>query len=502
MMHLDGRLGSLDKGKDADFAVLSGPPFSVYTHVLETYIDGKRVFNRSDKRDWSYQAGGYALALERLPNIPAAEKALPTGKAPAANHVEKPDAKRLAILAGRIHTVANGIIDDGVILIEDGKIAAVGKRGEIQVPENTRTLSAAEVTPGLIDTHSVIGLSGQLNAPADQDQDESSDPNQADLRVLDGFNPNEALLEFLRSNGVTTIHAMPGRVNVFAGQTGVFRLAGRTAEQSVLRFPAGLLVNLGEIPKAAYPNRAPTTRMAVAGLVRTAFVQARENSRKRAEDPAKTPRNLKLEALDLGLQKKVPVIFSAHRADDLATGLRIAQEFDLKPVLDLATEGYLIAERIAAAKAPVIVHPTMQRIASSMETIHSNVGNAAALADKGLFVTIGTGYEGYVPKTRVLRFEMSMAAVNGLGRDRALRAVTLDAAKLLQIDAQVGSIEVGKLADLVLFDGDPLEHASHVTNTIIAGKVVFDRGEYLKLPFARRALPLINGGVGCCMGEW
>ncbi len=389
-----------------------------------------------------------------------------------------------------------------MILIEDGKIAAVGKRGDVPIPPNTRSISTVEVTPGLIDTHTVIGLSGQLNAPADQDQDESSDPNQADLRVLDGFNPNEALLEFLRGNGVTAIHAMPGRVNVLAGQTGIFRLAGHTADQSVLRFPAGLLVNLGETPKAAYPNRAPATRMAVAGLVRTAFSQARENARKRGEEPTKTAHNLKLEALELGLQKKVPVIFSAHRADDLATALRLAQEFELKPILDLATEGYLISERIAAAKAPVIVHPTMQRSASSMETVHSHVGNAAALADKGLFVTIGTGYEGYVPKSRVLRFEMSMAAVNGLGRDRALRAVTLDAAKLLELDAQLGSIEPGKLADLVLYDGDPLEHATHVTKTIIAGKVVFDRGEYLKLPFARRALPLVSGGVGCCMGEW
>ncbi len=107
-----------------------------------------------------------------------------------------------------------------------------------------------------------------------------------------------------------------------------------------------------------------------------------------------------------------------------------------------------------------------------------------------------------MPKSRVLRFEMSMAAVNGLGRERALRAVTLDAAKLLELDAQLGSIEQGKLADLVLYDGDPLEHATHVAKTIIGGKVVFDRGEYLKLPFARRALPLVSGGVGCCMGEW
>src|SRR5262249_23420990 len=142
------------------------------------------------------------------------------------------------------------------------------------------------------------------------------------------------------------------------------------------------------------------------------------------------------------------------------------------------------------------------RIASSMETVNSHVGNAAALKERGIFVTIGTGYEGYVPKTRVLRYEMAMAAVNGLGRDRALRAVTLDAAKLLEIDAKVGSIEVGKLADLVLYDGDPLEHATHVTHTLVEGKVVYDRGEYLKLPFARRALPLLNGGAGCCLGVW
>ena len=143
----------------------------------------------------------------------------------------------------------------------------------------------------------------------------------------------------------------------------------------------------------------------------------------------------------------------------------------------------------------------MQRIASSMETVNSYLGNAASLADRGVFVTLGTGFESYVPKSRVLRYEMAMAAVNGLGRDRALRAATLDAAKLLQIDDKVGSIEPGKLADLVLYDGDPLENTTHVTQTIIEGKVVYDRAEYLRLPFARRALPMFDsGGIGCCLG--
>ncbi len=125
------------------------------------------------------------------------------------------------------------------------------------------------------------------------------------------------------------------------------------------------------------------------------------------------------------------------------------------------------------------------------------------LADHHIPLAIGTGFEAYVPKTRVLRHEAAIAMVNGLGYDRALRAVTLDAARILGIDAERGSIEKGKTADLVLFDGDPFEHATHVTHTLIDGRVVYDRGEYLKLPFARRAMPLTGGsGVGCCLGMW
>ena len=138
-----------------------------------------------------------------------------------------------------------------------------------------------------------------------------------------------------------------------------------------------------------------------------------------------------------------------------------------------------------------------------METLNSQLCNAAVLADHKIPLAIGTGYEGYVPKTRVLRYEAAMAMVNGLGRERALAAVTLDAARILGVADRVGSIEPGKAADLVLYDGDPFEHATHVTYTIQDGRVVWDREDYLKLPFARRALPLTTGaGVGCCMGQW
>ncbi len=511
MMHLADRVGSLEKGKDADFVVLSGEPFSVYTHVLETYIDGKRVFDRSKQKDWSYQTGGFALADEkRLPKMPTDEKALAVASMPQQRGAEakfEGSPKEYYILVGRLHTVGKGTIDGGVIRVKDGKIAEIAKRDDPAFKMNPELpyLRAADATPGLIDAHTVVGLSGAFNISADQDQDEGSDPNQADLRVVDGFNPNEPLLEFLRQQGVTTIHAVPGRHNVIAGQTGIFRTSGTTVDKMTLRFPAGLLVNLGEVPKAAYTNKLPTTRMGTASLIRTAFAQAQSQLHKRdaAKGTDKQPAaNAKLDALGLALDGKMPVIFSAHRADDLTTALRLAKEFKLKARLDMATEGYLIADELVAAKVPVVVHPTMQRAGGTMETYNSSLCNAMVLADKKIPLAIGTGFEGYVPKTRLVRDEAAQAMVNGLGRDRALASITLDAAKILGIADTRGSLEVGKVADIVLYDGDPFENVSHVTMTIQEGRVVYDRADYLKLPLARRALPVSGdtGGVGCCLG--
>jgi imidazolonepropionase-like amidohydrolase len=501
MLHLDDRLGSLEKGKDADFLVLSGAPYSIYTHVLETYIDGVKVFDRAKHKDWTYQAGGFAVGdPDRVPKAPADLKPLPGVNTPATpeNHPALKDSPaRFAILAGRIYTVGKGSITDGVVLVKDGKIEAVGAQKDLNLPADIPIVTAAVVTPGLIDSHTVVPPSGALNLTADQDQDEASDPNQADLRVLDAFNPNEPLLEFLRMQGVTVIHAFPGRHNVIAGQTGIFRTSGSSAEKMTVRFPAALLVNLGEAPKQTYPNKLPTTRMGTAALLRNALTQAQSDARKRSatkDEEKKPPRNLKLEGLTLALDKKVPVVFSAQRVDDLDTALRLAKEFNLKAGLDLAAEAYLMPDRIADAK--------MQRPAE-MEAFNSNLCNAAVLADHKIPLAIGTGYESYVPKTRVVRHEAGMAMVNGLGFDRALSAITLDAATILGIDDRFGSIEAGKIADLVLYDGDPFEHATHVTVTIQDGRVVFDRAEYLKLPFARRVLPFTGGGWGgCCLGAW
>ncbi|QJW94349.1 amidohydrolase family protein [Frigoriglobus tundricola] len=495
LLHLDHRLGSLEPGKDADFVVLSGAPFSVYTRVEQTWIEGKKVFDETTDR--AYQVGGFALpAGEKVPNTRLRWPG-PIGKPGPKDLVLDGNSDELkdavAIEADHIHTAGaeqfGGL--GGVIVVKDGKVLRV-HFGPATV-KNMPVHKAKHVTPGLIDPFSSVGLSGAWNIPADQDQDESSDPNQSELRALDGFNPREPLLDFLRATGTTIVAATPGRQNPLAGRGGIFRTDGATTDAATVTAVWAPVVNLGESAK----GKGPTTRMGVAALVRKAFADA---DAYRAKPPA--AKNAKLEGLVPALEGKVPVYFVAHRKDDIQTALRLAAEFKLKPVIAMGTEGFRMADELKAAGVPVVVHPTMQRAGSSIETLHSFTGNAAALDAAGVPVTICTGYEGYVPKTRILRYEAAMAVAAGMDRDRALRAVTINAAKLLGIEKEYGSIEAGKVADLVLYDGDPFEHATHVTRTLMRGKVVYNRDDYLKLPFERRVLPILGGGTGagCCMG--
>jgi imidazolonepropionase-like amidohydrolase len=507
MMHLENRIGSIAPGKDADFVVLSGRPFSAYSQVLQTYIEGKKVYDRAEGRQANLAIGGFALpdAEARPAPAPPADRppalAAPAGGIPAA---EVPaDAPRLAVRAGRLHVIGGPAIDDGVVLIEGGKITAVGKAGELAIPEGTPVLTAAVATPGLIDAFTTLGVSGWLNSPADQDQDEKSDPNQADVRTLDSFNPAEPLLRFALEHGVTVAQVTPGRVNAIAGQAGIFRTFGTTAESMKLRSPSALVFNLGEAPKSAYPNKAPSTRMGTASLIRSALAgaqpyRAKLDASKAGTGEAPDP-DLKKSALALALSGEIPSIFAAHRADDLSTALRLSTEFGLKSQLALATEAYRIPEVVTAAKLPILAHPPMQRVGSP-ETYNTTLTLPGTLDRAGLPLAIGTGFEDYVPKSRVLLYEASIAAANGLPHDRALRSITLGPAEILGLSDRFGSLTPGKSADLVLYDGDPFEYTTHVLTVLVDGRVAFDLSRDGTDP--SRFGPAAGGGgeFDCCMG--
>jgi imidazolonepropionase-like amidohydrolase len=287
--------------------------------------------------------------------------------------------------------------------------------------------------------------------------------------------------------------------------TGVFRTHGNDPEAMTVRFPQAMAFNLGVAPKQTYSGQKPTTRMGTAALIRQALSQARGyldriHAADDDDDVEPPDRDLKLEALGLLLDRKIPAVFCGHRADDLLTALRIAREFQVKPVLSMATEGYLIRDQLARAGVPVIVHPTMQRI-GGLETINSFLGNAAAVSDalapKSVPVAIASGVEGYVPKSRVIRYEAAIAMTYGMGFDRALRAITLDAARLLGIEQQHGSIEQGKTGDLVLYDGDPFEHATHVTAVLVGGRLAYRRRIRTAIPQLGR-LFLPTPSIPCC----
>lgn len=503
MMHLEGRIGSLEAGKDADFVVLSGPPFSAYTQVLQTFVEGSKVYDRSEAGQGNLSVGGFALPENGRPTPPATPErpsaiATPEGGVDASKVPD--DAPKIAVRAGRLYVVSGPPIEDGVALIEGGKIARVGKFGEVEIPDGTPTLTASAATPGLVDPFCTLGVSGWLNTPADQDQDETSDPNQAEVRVLDAFNPSEPLLRFAMEHGVTVAQVTPGRANAIAGQAGVFRTVGSTAEQMKIRFPSAVLFNLGEVPKGSHPGKAPATRMGTANLIRSALASA-QGYRKKADGAKEPPdRNLKAEALSLALKGDVPAIFAAHRADDIATALRLASEFDLKAQLALATEAYLIPDVVSGAKVPVLLHPTMQRVGSP-ETYNTSTTTAASLEKLGIPVAIGTSFEDYVPKSRVLLYEASVAVSGGLPHDKALRSITLSSAEILGVSDRFGSLEAGKAGDLVLFDGDPFEYTTHVLGVLVDGRLAYDRARDASDP--SRFGPAAGGGGGepaCCLG--
>ena len=377
---------------------------------------------------------------------------------------------QVAIRGEKVYTSAGPTIADGVIIIRDGKVQQVGPASQVKVPAGYRLLQAKVVTPGLIDAHTVVGLSGYLNQPHDQDQVERTAALQPDLRAIDAYNPQERLVEWVRSHGVTTMHTGHGPGVLVSGQTMIVKSRGRTVDEAVMVPQAMIAVTIGESAREA--TKGPGTRAKMVALLRTELIKAQEYDRKRetAAEDKKPARDLRLEALARVLKREVPLLVTVHRSQDIMSALRVAKEFNIRLVLDGATEAFLVLDQIKEAGVPVIVHPTMAR--SGGETENLSMETAAKLKKAGIPFAFQSGFESYVPKTRVVLYEAGVAAANGLTFDEALAAATLDAARLLGISDRVGSLEPGKDGDVVLYDGDPFEYTSHVVGVVIQGEVV------------------------------
>ena len=389
-------------------------------------------------------------------------------------------AENLAISGDLIYTMSGTAIHHGVVLVRDGKIEAVGPADTVKIPADYRALKAAVVTPGLIDAHATVGLSGLLNQPQDQDMWEKSAPSQPELRAIDAYNAKDPLVAWVRSFGVTIVNTGHAPTALISGQTMIVKTLGREADEDVINPAAMTSVTLGRNGLNAADgtpgsgSKSPGTRAKAIAMLRAEFIKAQEYAHKReGKDEAKRPgRDLHLEAILRGLDGTQPFLVTVNRQQDISSALRLAREFKLKIILDGCADAQLVINEIKASGFPVIIHPTMQRTYEDMENL--SVETAGKLHDAGIPIALQSSYEGYVPKTRVVLFEAAVAAANGLGFEPALASITIDAAKLLGIADRTGSLEKGKDADLALYDGDPFEYTSHCTGTIINGQVFAD----------------------------
>ena len=373
---------------------------------------------------------------------------------------------QIAVKGETVWTMAGEPISNGVVLVNNGKIEAIGPQSSVQIPAGYKVISAKVVTPGLIDAHTVIGLNGYLNQPHDQMALESSGPLQPELRAIDAYNSDEKLIEWVRQFGVTTIHTGHQPSALVSGQTMIAKTTGKDVDEATLVPTAMIAVTLGEDSLAAQ-GKSPGTRAKEMSMLRAELIKAQENSKK-----TDGPKDLRSDIMVRVIKREIPLLITANKAQDIMTALRLAKEFNLKIVLDGAAEAQLLLNEIKASGFPVIVHPTMAR--ANGDEMSLSMEDAAKLKAAGIPVALQSGYEGYVPKTRVVLFEAAMAAANGLSQRDALALVTIDAAKILGLDARIGSLEKGKDADLAMYDGDPFEWTSHCTGTIINGQVVSD----------------------------
>jgi imidazolonepropionase-like amidohydrolase len=389
----------------------------------------------------------------------------------------------IAITNAKIYTIAGSVIEKGTLLMRDGKIEAVGEN--VKVPSDARVVDVAgqSVFPGFIDPNCHVGLSEIDLVASSVDISESVDPVTPQMKVTDAFFPESLTIGVTRSNGVTSGIVTPDDVNVFTGLSAFIEFSGKQIDQVVLKNMTALHITMGEAPKAQYgpSNKMPSTRMGTAALLRQTFIKAKEyagkwsdyeqkksqKKRKDSGDATAPDRDLKLDPLVDVLAGKIPVVVSAHRVDDILTAIRIADEFGFKKnlIINHGTNAYKVADLLAHEKIPVIVGPiTIQP--ETMETLGAIYENAARLQKAGVLIAIQSNES---HNARNLPYEAGIAVANGLPYEEALKAITVNPAKIFHVEDQIGTLEVGKRANVIVAEGDPLEPRTKITHVFING---------------------------------
>ena len=384
----------------------------------------------------------------------------------------------LFIKNGTINTITNGIIN-GDILIENGKIIEIGNN--IVVPLDAEVIDAQGnlVLPGFIDAHTHLGLWEDGMGFEGADGNEETDPITPHLNPIDGINPMDRSFEEARNGGITSVCSTPGSANVMGGQCIAIKTFGRRIDKMVIKNPVASKIAFGENPKSCYgqEDKAPQTRMAIAAMMRETLKEAEEYLdalllHEEDDENEKPDYDMKMESLLPVLRRDIPFKVHAHRADDIFTAIRIGKEFNLKLTLDHCTEGHLIVEDLVEEGYPVVVGPSLSE-RSKIELRNLTFDTPAILSNEGLQVSLMTDHP--VIPVQYLPMCAGIAVKHGMKKEKALEAITINPAKTLGIEKRVGSLEVGKDADIVIWDNNPLEIQSNVLYTIIDGKIVYKK---------------------------
>lgn len=385
----------------------------------------------------------------------------------------------LALVNGKIFTMAGQTFERGTVVVEQQKIASLSE--DPVPPDGARVIdvSGKYVLPGFIDAHTHVGIYEEIYAEGD-DTNEISDPVTPHLRAIDAVNMEDLAFADALQGGVTTVMTGPGSANVIGGLSAVLKTSAKTVDEAVIKNPAGLKAAFGENPKRVYgkQKKMPVTRMATAALLRETLVAAKnyaDKIRMGKIDPDKLPdRDLKMEAMLPVISQEIPILIHAHRADDILTGLRIADEFNLKVILQHATEGYKIAEEIKKRDIPAVVGPALTSRAK-VELKDSSLKTAGILARAGVKVAIMTDHP--IVPIQYLSLLAALAVRGGMDEEEALKAITINPAQILGIADRVGSLEVGKDADIIVLSGHPFDWRTKVELVLVNGEVVYSSGE-------------------------